>query len=654
MDLAVVKNKKESLFLALLTGWALFLLLSILFTFISPASFFLKGTVFISILTRLALLYSILYMYRRFFGKITLNNRNYENMHMYIGYAIVFNYVFSMLPQVVSEYFQLKLWGDSPFYVIWVVLSTAFPAALWLWMNLDKTRVSMGAYTAKEVEKRKNLLKDKKKKKQDQKKKHQERGPLANLWVEWVEPLFGAVLWVLIINHFVLQLYQIPSESMVPTFLIKDRVLVGKSFYAPNIPMTRYKLFRISRPETGEVIIFTNPDMEDPDSNMYYKNVMARVFHSFIYMITFTTVDIDKDSMGNPKARMLVKRNIAGPGEKICLLNDKVYKRTEGGEWVLIENIPGQQEYGQTELYASENPLQHIQMEVPETRALIEEAVQLVDSYSNEQLRNEFNIEKERLRDNLRNLDESMFLDYQFLMNDLKNNLSNMERVNHPLSARICMINDPRMSSQMRAVARADFKNALERHPEYLLGQESIEFSSFLSRELTSRGYLNNQILNTFEYAEDASPYEDFMARLNVLYKIKRMDYLSALLEKDLQWDSSMLMNEDYRELYLLRFYVDGFYILNSFDMANLPEFPSKDDEYIAEKEYFLMGDNRYNSLDSRMGHEDYVISIDENDNSDFALKAVVSWEPHSIPLRLIHGKVRFILYPTNRMRFFK
>lgn len=654
MEIALFKNKKEYCFFALMAGWALFLILSILITFISPSSFFLKGTVLFSILTRLALLYSIFYMFKRFFGKKSLNIKNYENMHMFIGYAIVFTYVFSMLPQVVSEYFQLQLWGNSPFYAIWVIITTAFPAALWVWMNLDKTRVSMEAYTAKEVEKRRLLLKDKKKKKQDQKKKHKERGPLTNFWVEWIEPLFGAVLWVLIINHFVLQLYQIPSESMVPTFLIKDRVLVGKSFYAPNIPMTRYKLFRISKPETGEVIIFTNPEMEDPDSSMYYKNVMARVFHSFVYMITFTTVDIDKDSLGNPKARMLVKRNIAGPGEKICLLNDKVYKKSEGSQWILMEELPGQEEYGRIGLYSSDNPKQHIQMEVPETRALIEEAIQLVDNYSDQQLLQDLEIQKERLLRNLENLDESSFLNYQFSINDLKNSLRNMEREYQPLSARICMINDPRITPQLAMASEADFKKALDGYQGFLLGQEYVEFSHLLSRELSSRGYLDMEIRSTFEYEKEASPYELFMARLNALYKIKRMELLSDLLERDLQWVPSDFMDVEYRTLYLLRFYVDGFFLINSFDMANFPEFPADKNTFIEDKEYFLMGDNRYNSLDSRMGREDYIITVDASDDSDFALKAVVSWEGHSIPLRLIHGKVRFILYPTDRMRFFK
>lgn len=656
MNIAIEKNKKEKIFLILLAGWAAGIFLSILFTCISPASFIFKGTILFSILTRLAILFSLFFMYQRLFGSKLLNDHNYENMHMYIGYSIVFTYVFSMLPQVVSDYYVLGLWGGGPFYVVSVVITTLFPSMLWVWMNRDETRVSMGAYTLKEVQNRRALLKDKKKKKQDQKKKHQQRGAIANFWVEWIEPLFGAVLWVLVINHFVLQLYQIPSESMVPTFLIKDRVLVGKSFYAPNIPLTHYKLFRIAKPEEGEVIVFTNPEMENPDSDMYYKNVMARVFHSFVYMITFTTVDIDTKLDGSPKARLLVKRNIAGPGEKLCIVNDIVYKRSEGEDWTPMSRIPGQQEYGQIELYSSLNPQQHMQMETPETRAIIEEAQLLVESYTAEELQSELLRQKRRLLDNLQSLDESQYLEYQQRMNYLRSDLERSMNDIFSLSRQMVLLNDPsaRFRAEDHSRIQSDFSAVLHEHQSYLLSLEAVEIASFLSSELASRGYIEKEVNTDLHIESITSPYDSFMLRLNALYKIRRMEYMSALLENKLHLDDLLADSTSYRDLYVLRFYVDGFGFLSTFGVANLPEYPAEENTFIGEKEYFLMGDNRYNSLDSRLGRQRYLVYVDSEDESDFALKAIVSWDPHSIPLRLIHGKVRFILYPTNRFHFFK
>ena len=42
--------------------------------------------------------------------------------------------------------------------------------------------------------------------------------------LDWIDAIVQAVCMVLLIQIFILQLYVIPSESMVPTFLVKDRV----------------------------------------------------------------------------------------------------------------------------------------------------------------------------------------------------------------------------------------------------------------------------------------------------------------------------------------------------------------------------------------------------------------------------------------------
>ena len=46
--------------------------------------------------------------------------------------------------------------------------------------------------------------------------------------LDWVDALVQAVFMVLLIQIFIFQLYVIPSESMVPSFLVKDRVVVSK------------------------------------------------------------------------------------------------------------------------------------------------------------------------------------------------------------------------------------------------------------------------------------------------------------------------------------------------------------------------------------------------------------------------------------------
>ena len=60
--------------------------------------------------------------------------------------------------------------------------------------------------------------------------------------IDWVDALVWSVFMVLLVQIFFFQFYEIPSESMVPEFLIRDRVLVGKMTSGPKFPLSNVGL----------------------------------------------------------------------------------------------------------------------------------------------------------------------------------------------------------------------------------------------------------------------------------------------------------------------------------------------------------------------------------------------------------------------------
>jgi signal peptidase I len=74
--------------------------------------------------------------------------------------------------------------------------------------------------------------------------------------------LLIAFLLALLIKSFLVQAFFIPSESMVPTLQIGDRVLVNKVVY------------RLHPPRRGDVIVF-----EDPHGQDEHRNVVSAVWH---------------------------------------------------------------------------------------------------------------------------------------------------------------------------------------------------------------------------------------------------------------------------------------------------------------------------------------------------------------------------------------
>lgn len=61
------------------------------------------------------------------------------------------------------------------------------------------------------------------------------------------------------ISVFFLQSYMIPSNSMVPTLMPGDKIVVNKIIYGPRIPFLSVHLPGLKKPVRGEVIVFISP-----------------------------------------------------------------------------------------------------------------------------------------------------------------------------------------------------------------------------------------------------------------------------------------------------------------------------------------------------------------------------------------------------------
>ncbi len=77
---------------------------------------------------------------------------------------------------------------------------------------------------------------------------------------EYVESVVVAVLLALVVRTFFLQAFMIPTGSMHPTLLEKDRILVEKVSYGIPIPFTTARLPRIRAPQRGDIVVFRSPD----------------------------------------------------------------------------------------------------------------------------------------------------------------------------------------------------------------------------------------------------------------------------------------------------------------------------------------------------------------------------------------------------------
>ena len=85
-------------------------------------------------------------------------------------------------------------------------------------------------------------------------------------YVDLSKSFFPVILAVLVLRSFIVEPFRIPSESMVPTLLKGDFILVNKFTYGLRLPVLNAKMIGNNLPQRGDVVVFRYP----PDPAVAY------------------------------------------------------------------------------------------------------------------------------------------------------------------------------------------------------------------------------------------------------------------------------------------------------------------------------------------------------------------------------------------------
>jgi signal peptidase I len=90
--------------------------------------------------------------------------------------------------------------------------------------------------------------------------------------VVWAYDFWPVLALVLVVRSFLIEPFNIPSESMVPTLQTGDFILVNKFAYGVRLPIVNQKILTVGEPKRGEVVVFRYP--LNPSTN-YIKRVVG-------------------------------------------------------------------------------------------------------------------------------------------------------------------------------------------------------------------------------------------------------------------------------------------------------------------------------------------------------------------------------------------
>jgi signal peptidase I len=108
--------------------------------------------------------------------------------------------------------------------------------------------------------------------------------------------LLTALLVAVLVKTFLVQPFYIPSESMLPTIEINDRVIVNKLAY------------RMGEPERGDIVVFLNPSLTDEDLQ---ETIPEAVIRSVLEAV----------GVRSRPEEDLIKRVVATEGETVTISN---------------------------------------------------------------------------------------------------------------------------------------------------------------------------------------------------------------------------------------------------------------------------------------------------------------------------------------------
>lgn len=89
--------------------------------------------------------------------------------------------------------------------------------------------------------------------------------------IEYAKSFFPVLLLVLILRSFLVEPFQIPTGSMIPTIEVGDFILVNKFAYGIRLPVIGTKIVDVADPERGDVMVFIPPHVD----SYYIKRVIG-------------------------------------------------------------------------------------------------------------------------------------------------------------------------------------------------------------------------------------------------------------------------------------------------------------------------------------------------------------------------------------------